>query len=70
MSAHHNLVLLRKKYDNLNKDREALQREVDTRQREHDKLKAEKERFENEKQNGSATVASLNGDLQNMKLKL
>jgi hypothetical protein len=26
MSAHHNLVTLRKKYDNMNKNREALQR--------------------------------------------
>lgn len=70
VSAHHSLMAIRKKYDNMSKNREELQRQVDELDQKREKLDTEKRRFEEAKSNGSGRVQELEEGLTGIRLQL
>ena len=69
-SAHHSLVLIRKRYDNMSKDRQQTQQRVDKLQTEHDKLTNDKNNFLSAKNGGKEKVGELDSNLKAMKLQV
>lgn len=61
---------MRKKYDNLSKNRQEKQKEVDKLQAEHDKLTSQKNIFESNKNGGKDEVNQLYTNLSSMKLQV
>ncbi len=70
VSAHHSLVVIRKKYDNMNKTREELQRQVIDMEIKRDKYLNEKRKFEEDKGKGGQKVEHLSNGLKDIKLRL
>jgi predicted nucleic acid-binding Zn-ribbon protein len=61
---------MRKKYDNLSKNRQEKQKEVEKLQAEHDKLTTQKNIFESNKKGGKDEVNQLYTNLSSMKLQV
>lgn len=63
-------MVIRKKYDEMNKTREALQHSIEDMENLRDKFQAEKNRFEDEKGQGNTRVQQLEDALQGIRLQL